>query len=338
MSILVTGGCGFIGSHTVLELLSEGFDVVVIDNLSNSSVEVLSRISETTGLSVAFELGDILDTEFLIGIFQKYDITEVIHLAGVKSVGESVENPISYYKNNVSGSVSLIEVMSQFGCKKLVFSSSATVYGNPDGVPVNENHPLSATSPYGASKLTVENILRDVFLSDSEWSICILRYFNPVGAHESGRIGEDPRGTPNNLLPFVAQVAVGYRDCLKIFGDDYDTLDGTGVRDYIHVVDLSRGHLKALNYLECHTELLTVNLGAGRGYSVLDVVRAFEKVSGRRINYEIVARRPGDVAEIYADPSYALSVLGWKAHFDLEKMCADAWRWQYKNPDGYNEK
>jgi UDP-glucose 4-epimerase len=282
-----------------------------------------------------FVEGDIRDQGLLRRLFTAFEIEAVIHFAGLKAVGESVEKPLMYYDNNVSGSVALCEVMAEFGCKRLVFSSSATVYGDPASVPIKEDFPLSTTNPYGASKLMVENILRDVSVSDSDWSIALLRYFNPVGAHESGLIGEDPNGIPNNLMPFVAQVAVGQRECLSVFGDDYPTPDGTGVRDYIHVVDLAKGHLKALDALQKQVGVLTVNLGTGRGYSVLEMVKAFEKASGRAVKYQIVERRPGDVAQCYADRAYALKILGWKAEFDIERMCEDAWRWQSQNPEGY---
>ncbi|WP_127470659.1 UDP-glucose 4-epimerase GalE [Thiomicrorhabdus aquaedulcis] len=335
--ILVTGGAGYIGSHTCIELLQAGFELVVLDNLSNSSIESLKRVKHITGREIEFIEGDVCDRVLLRSIFTRFSVDAVIHFAGLKAVGESVALPLKYYDNNVSGSVALFEVMAEFDCKHLVFSSSATVYGDPASVPIKEDFPLSTTNPYGASKLMVENILRDVFKSDPDWSIALLRYFNPVGAHESGLIGEDPNGIPNNLMPFVSQVAVGQRECLNVFGDDYDTLDGTGVRDYIHVVDLAKGHVAALRKLMQSPGLVTLNLGTGRGYSVLEMVRAFEQASDKQVAYEIVARRPGDVAQCYADPSIAFEVLGWKAELGIERMCEDAWRWQSKNPNGYGE-
>jgi len=335
--ILVTGGSGYIGSHTVLELLKAGFEVVIIDNLSNSSFESIKRVMSLVGKTVSFVEADIRNQDLLRSIFQQFEIEAVVHFAGLKAVGESVTMPLRYYYNNVSGSVALFEVMAEFGCKRLVFSSSATVYGDPASVPIKEDFPLSTTNPYGASKLMVENILRDVFASDGDWSIGLLRYFNPVGAHESGLIGEDPNGIPNNLMPFVAQVAMGQRERLSVFGNDYMTPDGTGVRDYIHVVDLAKGHVKALEALQKQTGVLTVNLGTGRGYSVLEMVRAFEKASNRPVNYQIVDRRPGDVAKCYADPTYAYEVLGWKAEMGIARMCIDAWRWQSQNPNGYKD-
>jgi UDP-glucose 4-epimerase len=335
MTVLVTGGAGYIGSHTCIELLSEGYDLLVLDNLSNSSLESLRRVEKITGKMIEFIEGDVLNREILRSVFSRYDIKAVLHFAGLKAVGESVAMPLRYYANNVSGSVVLFEVMAEFSCKRLVFSSSATVYGDPESVPIKEDFPLSTTNPYGATKLMAENILRDVFASDPDWSIALLRYFNPVGAHESGLIGEDPNGIPNNLMPFVSQVAVGQRACLSVFGDDYATLDGTGVRDYIHVVDLAKGHVKALDALQERTGVLTVNLGTGRGYSVLEMVKAFEQASNRPVNYQIVDRRSGDVAQCYADPSYAFEALGWKAELDIGRMCEDAWRWQSNNPNGY---
>lgn len=333
--ILVTGGAGYIGSHTCIELAAAGYELVVLDNLSNSSLEALKRVEQIAGVSIAFVEGDVRDQALLRRVFGEFNIDSVIHFAGLKSVGESVAMPLRYYDNNVSGSVALFEVMGEFGCKRLVFSSSATVYGDPASVPIREDFPLSTTNPYGASKLMVENVLRDLYVSDADWSIGILRYFNPVGAHESGLIGEDPNGIPNNLMPFVSQVAVGQREKLSVFGGDYNTPDGTGVRDYIHVVDLAKGHVKALKTLQKQPGLVTVNLGTGRGYSVLEMVKAFEKVSGKTVAYEVVARRPGDIAQCYADPAFALETLGWQAQFDIDRMCADAWRWQSKNPQGF---
>ena len=331
--IFVTGGARYIGSHTCVELLNAGYDVVVYDNLSNASEEALSRVEEITGRAPAFVRGDIRDASMLEEAMQGCDA--VIHFAGLKAVGESVEKPLAYYDNNVCGTVTLLETMKKAGLDAIVFSSSATVYGDPEKLPLTEEHPLRATNPYGRTKLMIEEILRDLFRADPSWRIGILRYFNPVGAHESGLIGEDPRGIPNNLMPFVSQVAVGRRDHLNIFGGDYPTPDGTGVRDYIHVVDLAKGHLAALKALEKGAQCEAVNLGTGRGYSVLDVVRAFEKASGRKVPYEIVDRRPGDIAACYADPKKAQQMLGWKARYGIEKMCEDTWRWQSRNPDGY---
>lgn len=335
--ILVTGGAGYIGSHTCLELLQAGKPVVVLDNLSNSSRVSLARVQALTEQEIIFIEGDIRDKGCLRAVFQAYPISAVIHFAGLKAVGESVEQPLRYYENNVAGTVCLLQVMAEFGCRHLVFSSSATVYGDPASVPICEDFPLSTTNPYGSSKLMVENILRDLATSDAEWSIALLRYFNPVGAHESGLIGEDPSGIPNNLMPYIAQVAVGLRASLNVFGNDYPTPDGTGVRDYIHVVDLAKGHLKALDALASNQGVLTVNLGTGRGYSVLEVVAAFERASGRKVPYSLADRRPGDVAQCYADPSHAKQVIGWQAEYDLDRMCEDAWRWQNQNPNGYKD-
>lgn len=335
--ILVTGGLGYLGTHTCLELLQSNESLVIVDNLSNSSSEALVRLKTIINREIHFIQGDIRSAEVLTSVFERYSISSVIHFAGLKAVGESVENPLYYYENNVAGTVCLLKVMAEFGCKKLVFSSSATVYGEATRVPIREDSPLFTTNPYGSSKLMVENILRDLANSDSEWSIAVLRYFNPVGAHASGMIGEDPRGIPNNLMPYIAQVAVGLRESLSIFGSDYPTIDGTGVRDYIHVVDLAKGHLKALEVLADNQGVLTVNLGTGRGYSVLEVVAAFERVSGQKVPYVLVDRRSGDVAQCFADPSYANQILGWKAEYDLERMCQDAWRWQSQNPGGYKD-
>ncbi|MBA4384753.1 MAG: UDP-glucose 4-epimerase GalE [Anaerolinea sp.] len=336
--ILVTGGAGYIGSHTCIELAQAGFQVVVLDNLSNSSRESIARISRLLGDSVEirFELGDIRSRADLRRVFELYDISAVIHFAGLKAVGESVAQPLKYYENNVAGTITLCEAMAEAGCKTLVFSSSATVYGNPATVPIREDFPLAPTNPYGWSKLMIEQLLRDLHASDPAWSIGLLRYFNPVGAHPSGIIGEDPMGIPNNLMPFITQVAVGKRPKLSVFGNDYPTPDGTGVRDYLHVVDLAKGHVLALKALE-QAKLLTVNLGTGRGYSVLEVVAAFDRASGVSIPYEIVPRRPGDIAACYADPGYAEEVLGWKAELNLERMCEDSWRWQSMNPCGYGQ-
>ena len=335
MSILVTGGAGYIGSHTVLLLAEAGYDVVVFDNFCNSSSESINRVKAITGREITLVEGDIRNRDDLSRVFEQHRIDAVIHFAGLKAVGESVEKPLKYYDYNVYGTIVLCEVMQAYGCKSIVFSSSATVYGDPHTTPIKEDFPLSATNPYGRSKLFIEEILRDLYVSDSNWHIVLLRYFNPVGAHSSGLIGEDPHGIPNNLMPFIAQTAVGKREYLNVFGDDYDTPDGTGVRDYIHVVDLARGHLNALERLEDFKEVMTVNLGTGKGYSVLEVVKAFEKASGRKVPYRIAPRRSGDIATCFADPAYAESVLGWKAEKDIDAMCEDHWRWQSKNPDGY---
>ncbi|MBK9027053.1 MAG: UDP-glucose 4-epimerase GalE [Propionivibrio sp.] len=335
MSILVTGGAGYIGSHTCVELLNAGHAVTVFDNFCNSHPESLARIERITGKAPGLVRGDVRDRAALVSALHESGADAVIHFAGLKAVGESVDKPISYYDNNVVGTLRLLEAMSECGVKTLVFSSSATVYGDPQRLPLTEDHPLSATNPYGRSKLMIEEILRDLYRSDPTWRLGLLRYFNPVGAHDSGLIGEDPRGVPNNLLPFVAQVAVGQREFLNVWGDDYPTPDGTGVRDYIHVVDLALGHLKALARLQTHAECLTVNLGTGTGYSVLEMVRAFEQASGRPVPYRIAARRPGDIASCYAEPKQALALLGWQAERGLDAMCADAWRWQSSNPKGF---
>ncbi len=333
--ILVTGGAGYIGSHTCIELISAGFEPIVVDNLCNSKQQALRRVEKITGERVPFYQEDVRNRSGLEAIFKDHQFTAAIHFAGLKAVGESVQMPVSYYDVNVNGSLTLLQVMAQAGVKHLVFSSSATVYGDPASVPIREGFPLSATNPYGRSKLMVEDILRDVLKSDSQWRVALLRYFNPVGAHSSGLIGEDPNGIPNNLMPVVSQVAVGKRKALSIFGNDYPTPDGTGVRDYIHVVDLARGHVHALNALASKPGMITVNLGTGNGYSVLEVVRAFEKASGRNVPFELVDRRPGDVAACFADPSLAMELIGWKANLGLQQMCTDAWRWQAANPDGY---
>ena len=332
--ILVTGGTGYIGSHTVVELLAAGKDVLILDNYANSSPKVLERIAKISGRAPAFREGDIRDVDGLRALFAAHRIEAVIHFAGLKAVGESVEQPLTYYDNNVNGTLCLLQAMRQAGVRRLVFSSSATVYGDPHHVPIREDFPLQATNPYGRSKLMVEEMLRDLQRAEADWQIAILRYFNPVGAHPSGLIGENPNGIPNNLMPFVAQVAVGKRAQLSVFGNDYPTPDGTGVRDYIHVVDLAQGHLAALAALARSGQSLTVNLGAGQGYSVLDMVRAFEAASGRPVPYQIVARRAGDIATCYADPQLAGELLGWQARRGIGEMCADAWRWQSMNPDG----
>jgi len=333
--ILITGGAGYIGSHTCIELLAAGFELVVIDNLCNSKLEAVRRVENIAGKPVEFMKLDVRDRAGLRELFNKHSLSAVIHFAGLKAVGESVEKPLEYYDANVTGSLVLFEVMAEAGVKSLVFSSSATVYGDPHTVPILEDFPLSVTNPYGRSKLMIEEILRDLFKADAGWRIALLRYFNPVGAHSSGMIGEDPNGIPNNLMPIVSQVAIGKRAALSVFGNDYPTRDGTGVRDYIHVVDLAQGHLKALNALQAHAGLFTLNLGTGNGYSVLEVVRAFEAASGRTVAYNIAPRRPGDIAECFADPALAERLLGWRAQRSLEQMCADAWRWQRGNPDGY---
>lgn len=333
--ILVTGGAGYIGSHTCVELLNAGHDVTVLDNFCNSQIEALERVQRITGKKPALVEGDIRNAATLVQTLRRSGASAVIHFAGLKAVGESVEKPLTYYDNNVVGTVRLLEAMTECDVKTLVFSSSATVYGDPQQLPLTEQHPLSATNPYGQSKLVIENMLRDLYRSDPSWRLSILRYFNPVGAHDSGLIGEDPRGTPNNLLPFVAQVAVGRREFLNVWGKDYATPDGTGVRDYIHVVDLALGHLKALGRLRQYAECLAINLGTGVGYSVLDMVHAFEQASGKSVPYRIGPRRAGDIASCYADPSQALALLGWRAERGLQDMCTDAWRWQKSNPNGY---
>lgn len=338
MAILVTGGSGFIGSHTVVELLETGRDVVVIDNLCNSSIISLKRVEEITKKTVAFYQADIRDRKALEEVFAREKIESCIHFAGLKAVGESVEKPWEYYDNNITGTLTLIDVMRKHGVRNIIFSSSSTVYGDPDSVPVTEESPLKkCTNPYGSTKFMLEQILTDIQTADPEWNVVLLRYFNPIGAHKSGRIGEDPNGIPNNLMPYITQVAVGKRERLGVFGDDYDTPDGTGVRDYIHVVDLARGHVKALQKIEEKAGLCVYNLGTGQGYSVLDVVKNFEEASGVKIPYEILPRRAGDIAANYADASKALRELGWKAEYSLKDMCADSWNWQKNNPDGYQD-
>lgn len=335
MNILVTGGAGYIGSHTVVELLQAGHDVIVVDNLCNSSPTALKRVAEICGRAPAFAEVDIRDRVALAKVFAAHKPEAVVHFAALKAVGESVESPLPYYQNNVAGSATLYEVMAEAGVKRLVFSSSATVYGDPDELPIREDAPLRATNPYGRTKLFIEEMLRDLHRSDDRWRIVILRYFNPIGAHPCGRIGEDPNGIPNNLFPFITQVAIGHRKKLAIFGDDYPTPDGTGVRDYIHVVDLALGHLRALDRLAKTPGLLSCNLGTGRGYSVLEMLKSFEMVTGRLVPYEIVERRSGDIAACWADSRLAHEKLGWKASRGLDEMCADGWRWQKQNPDGY---
>ncbi len=335
MKVLVTGGAGYIGSHTVVLLIEAGYEVLVFDNFCNSSRESIRRVEKIVNQEITVIEGDIRNRDDLRNVFEKYAISTVIHFAGLKAVGESVEKPLKYYDTNVNGSAVLFEVMAEHNCKSIIFSSSATVYGDPHTTPILENFPLFVTNPYGRSKLMVEEILRDIYVSDNEWKIVLLRYFNPVGAHESGTIGENPNGIPNNLMPFIAQTAVGKREILSVFGDDYDTKDGTGVRDYIHVVDLSRGHVQALERISSFRDPMTINLGTGTGYSVLEMIKAFEKVSEKKVPYKIVPRRAGDIATCFADPSYAKKVLDWEATKTIDEMCKDSWHWQSKNPNGY---
>jgi len=339
MKILVTGGAGYIGSHTCVELLMNAHEVVVLDNLYNSSKIALERVEQITQKRVTFYEGDVLNKEFLENVFQKETIDAVIHFAALKAVGESVEKPLEYYQNNLTGTLNLCEAMRKYDCKKLVFSSSATVYGDPAFVPITEECPTGGvTNPYGQTKLMLEQILTDLHVADPSWKIMLLRYFNPIGAHQSGLIGEDPKGIPNNLVPYIAQVSVGKLAGLGVFGDDYDTPDGTGVRDYIHVVDLAKGHVKALDIMDQLSEVGIYNLGLGKGYSVLEVVKAYEKACGKSIPYEVRPRRAGDVAECYADVTKAAEELKWTAQFGIEEMCADSYRWQTNNPNGYLEK
>ena len=336
MNILVTGGAGFIGSHTCLELLKSDYNVIVMDNLSNSKQESLKRVQQLTQKKLIFIKADLLDISAMDKIFTEYKIDSVIHFAGLKAVGESVAIPLKYYQNNITGTVNLCEVMEKHNVKNLVFSSSATVYGDPHQVPIMEDFPVGAvTNPYGRTKFMIEEILRDLYKSDQSWNIALLRYFNPIGAHESGQIGEDPNGIPNNLLPYITQTAIGLRKELSVFGNDYPTADGTGVRDYIHVVDLAIGHLKAIEKLTTKPGIVTYNLGTGKGYSVLDVIKAFENASGEKVPYRVAPRRDGDIAECYADPTKALKELNWKAERGIEAMCKDAWKWQTQNPKGY---
>ena len=336
MKILVTGGAGYIGSHTCLELLQASDEVVVVDNLCNSKVESLKRVQEIARRPLSFYPVDLLDKAGLISVFRSHEIEAVIHFAGLKAVGESAQIPLRYYHNNITGTLILCQAMKEFGVRTMVFSSSATVYGNPHRVPIAEDFPVNPTNPYGRTKLMIEDILRDLHAAEPGWQIALLRYFNPVGAHSSGRIGEDPNGIPNNLFPYIAQVAVGKLKEVGVFGNDYPTPDGTGVRDYIHVMDLARGHLSALGKLRTRPGLVTYNLGTGRGYSVLEAIDAFSKACGKLIRYKIVERRPGDIGSCYADPSLAKSELGWRASKGLAEMCADAWHWQVDNPNGYN--
>ena len=336
MSILVTGGAGYIGSHTVIELVNAGYDVVVVDNLCNSSKESMKRVEEITGKAVKFYEVDILDKEGLTKVFENESIDSVIHFAGLKAVGESVAKPWLYYNNNITGTLVLLDVMNEFNVKNIVFSSSATVYGSPAEIPITENCPKGEiTNPYGQTKSMIEQILTDIYKADTEWNIILLRYFNPIGAHKSGRIGENPNGIPNNLMPYITQVAVGRLKCLGVFGNDYPTPDGTGVRDYIHVVDLALGHVKAIEKISTNPGLKVYNLGTGKGYSVLDIVKNFEKASGVKIPYEIKPRRAGDIAECYADASKAKEELGWEAQYGILEMCEDSWRWQSNNPNGF---
>ncbi|MFB4168883.1 UDP-glucose 4-epimerase GalE [Virgibacillus sp. JSM 102003] len=335
MAILVTGGAGYIGSHTCVELLNEGYEIIVLDNLSNSNDEALRRVKEITGKQFKAYNADLLDKEHVTEVFSENKIDSVIHFAGLKAVGESVTNPLRYYQNNITGTITLCEVMQQYGVKKLVFSSSATVYGASGNVPITEEARMEATNPYGRTKQMIEEVLRDVYRSDNEWSIAILRYFNPIGAHKSGRIGEDPNGIPNNLMPYIAQVAVGKRQQLNVFGNDYPTRDGTGVRDYIHVVDLAAGHIKALKKIQSADGVDAYNLGTGKGYSVLEMINAFERATNQTVPYQIEERRPGDAAICYANPSKARKQLGWQPTRDIDAMCEDTWRWQSNNPNGY---
>jgi len=337
MKILVTGGAGYIGSHTCLALLGSGYEVTMVDNLSNSKVESVRRVEQLTGKKMGFHQADLLDRSDMNRVFAGDRFEAVIHFAGLKAVGESVRIPLHYYNNNITGTIILCETMARYGVKNIVFSSSATVYGDPSSVPIREDFPVNPTNPYGRTKLMIEEILRDLYISDPEWNIALLRYFNPVGAHESGRIGEDPNGIPNNLMPYIAQVAVGRLSELQVFGDDYPTPDGTGVRDYIHVLDLAQGHIHALEKLMEKPGVVTYNLGTGRGYSVLEMVRAFEQACGRKVPYRITERRPGDIATCFADPSRANRELGWKALRGIDEMCAHTWHWQSVNPEGYKD-
>jgi len=337
MHILVTGGAGYIGSHTCILLIEAGYHVIVLDNFSNASKESINRVEKIVGKEITLVEGDIRNRDDLHKVFNAHKIDAVIHFAGLKAVGESVAEPLKYYDNNIHGTIVLCEVMAEHDCKSIVFSSSATVYGDPHTTPIKENFPLSTTNPYGRSKLFIEEMLRDLYISDNTWKIVLLRYFNPVGAHISGTIGEDPHGIPNNLMPFIAQTAVGKREHLNVLGDDYDTHDGTGVRDYIHVMDLADGHVKALDKMGDFNQVMTINLGTGNGYSVLDMVKAFEKASGKQVPYTIAPRRAGDIAKCFADPSYAKKILGWEATRSIDEMCEDSWRWQSNNPNGYKE-
>lgn len=339
MTILVAGGAGYIGSHTCIELIAAGYDVVVLDNLQNSSLNVLARIEKISKIKISFENVDLRDIYALEKVFKKHQITAVIHFAGLKAVNESINKPIDYYDNNITGTITLCKVMNQFNVKQIIFSSSAVVYGNPKTVPIKEDFPLVTFNPYGQSKLMTEQILNDVFISDNEWKIALLRYFNPVGAHKSGLIGEAPDGVPSNLMPYLSQVAVGKRDKLHVFGGDYNTKDGTCIRDFIHVVDLAKGHVKTLDYFkkQAKGEVLKLNLGTGKGYSILELITTFEKVTGKKIPYDIVNRREGDIVTSYASPKLAEKIIEWKTEEDLNAMCEDTWRWQSQNPSGYDE-
>ena len=336
MAILITGGAGYIGSHTMVEFLNAGRELVVVDNFMNSKPEALERVRKITGKDFKFFQVDLLDKEALDKVVRENNIDSCIHFAGLKAVGESCAKPMLYYHNNITGTLNLCDVLAKYGAKRIVFSSSATVYGNPASVPITEDFPLSTTNPYGETKLMIERILKDIYNADNEWSISVLRYFNPIGAHKSGLIGEDPQGIPNNLLPYITQVAAGRRECLSVFGNDYNTPDGTGVRDYIHVVDLARAHLKAIELAETVTGIDYFNIGTGVGYSVLDIIHAYEKATGITINYKITDRRPGDIDECYANPKKAYEVLGWKAENNIEDMCRDSYNWQRQNPNGYD--
>lgn len=336
MSILITGGAGYIGSHTCVELLNEGYEVVVVDNLANSSRESIARVEKITGKKITFYNIDILDKKALKEVFEKNQIDAVIHFAGLKAVGESVSHPLEYYFNNITGTLVLCDVMKSYGCRNIVFSSSATIYGAPAFVPITEDCPKGViTNPYGQTKSMLEQVLTDLYISDNRWNVILLRYFNPIGAHKSGEIGEDPKGIPNNLLPYVAQVAIGKLECLSVYGNGYDTMDGTGVRDYIHVVDLAQGHVKAIQKLNENKGVLIYNLGTGQGYSVLEIVKAYEQVCNRKINYRIADPREGDIACCYADPVKAKREMGWEAQYGIEEMCEDSWRWQVQNPNGF---
>ena len=335
MKVLVTGGAGYIASHTNVELLNAGYEIVVVDNLANSSKESIKRVEKLTGKQITFYETDICDEHAMDVVFAKENVDAVIHFAGLKAVGESCEKPLAYFENNLSGTICLLKLMKKYHVKSLVFSSSATVYGMPKSVPIREDFSLSVSNPYGRTKLMIEDMLRDIYQSDASWNIALLRYFNPIGAHESGEIGEDPNGIPNNLVPYVAKVALGELEYVRVFGNDYDTPDGTGVRDYIHVVDLAIGHIKALQKLQTNPGLVTYNLGTGNGYSVLEIIQNFEKACGKKLPYKIIERRPGDIAICYADATKAKEELGWEAVYDIDKMCQDTWNWQSKNPNGY---
>ena len=338
-NVLITGGAGYIGSHVAVELLNKNYKVIVYDNLTNSSKISVKRVEEITGKNIIFYEADILDEKKLSKVFEKENIDVVIHCAALKAVGESVKKPLEYYHNNISGTLSLLKIMRKYSCKNIIFSSSATVYGDPEKVPITEDFPKGiCTNPYGWTKSMMEQIMTDLQKSDSEWKVVLLRYFNPIGAHESGKIGEDPQGIPNNLLPYIAQVSVGKLDYLRVFGDDYDTVDGTGVRDYIHVVDLAKGHVLSVDKIDKLEGVSIINLATGNGYSVLEVLKAFEKACGKKISYKIVERREGDIAKCFADASKAYEVLGWKAEKGIDEMCEDSWRWQSQNPNGYEEK